>query len=298
MTTSHEAHGIVVVTGASTGIGAATARELARLGFHVLAGVRRDRDADALRAPGIEPVIIDITNPDHVQALATRLHRDQRPLRALVNNAGVGVNVPVEAFTIDEWRDLFDVNLFGHVAVTQALLPALLRSKGRVVNISSVGGKVAMATYGPYAATKFALEAVSDSLRRELAPFGVAVVVVEPGAVLTDMLGRAGTASQERTSAMTPEQQRRYGGLVHAIAAQAASSARSGLPAEAAAKVIAKAIGARTPRTRYTVGREAALLRLVRILPDRALDHILDAALRPHFPAANDLPTAAVSSAS
>jgi NAD(P)-dependent dehydrogenase (short-subunit alcohol dehydrogenase family) len=295
MTTSHEIRSIVVVTGASTGIGAATARELARLGFHVLAGVRRDRDGDALRAPGIEPVIIDITNPDHVQALATRLHREQRPLQALVNNAGVGVNVPVEAFMIREWRNLFDVNLFGHVAVTQALLPALLRSKGRVVNISSVGGKVAMATYGPYAATKFALEAVSDSLRRELAPFGVAVVVVEPGAVLTDMLGRAGTASQERTSAMTPEQQHRYGGLVHAIAAQAASSARSGLPAEAAAKVIAKAIGARKPRTRYTVGREAALLRLVRILPDRTLDHILAAALRPHFPTANDLPTAPVS---
>ena len=164
------------MTGASTGIGAATARELARRGFHVLAGVRRDRDADAIRGPRIEPLIVDVTNPDHIQALVTRVCGDARgrPVRALVNNAGIGVNVPFEAFPIDEWRRLFEVNFFGHVAVTQAVLPALIRAKGRVVNISSVGGKVAMATYGPYAGTKFALEAVSDSLRREMAPFGVA----------------------------------------------------------------------------------------------------------------------------
>lgn len=122
-----------------------------------------------------------------------------RPLRAVVNNAGIGINVPVEAFAIDDWRKLFEVNLFGHVAVTQTLLPALIRSRGRVVNISSVGGRVAMATYGPYAGTKFALEAVSDSLRREMSPLGVQVVVVEPGAVRTEMLERAGTATYELT---------------------------------------------------------------------------------------------------
>src|SRR6185295_8311074 len=222
MTASSGIQELVVVTGASTGIGAATARELAPRGFHVLAGVRRDRDADAIRGPGIEPLIIDITNPDHVQALADRVHEDPqgRAVRALVNNAGIQANVPVEAFAIDEWRRLFEVNLFGHVAVTQALLPALIRSKGRVVNISSVGGKVAMAAYGPYAATKFALEAVSDSLRRELAATDVRVVVVEPGAVRTEMPGRAIATAHERVSAMTPEQSQRYGPLVQAITAQ------------------------------------------------------------------------------
>jgi NAD(P)-dependent dehydrogenase (short-subunit alcohol dehydrogenase family) len=268
-------------------MGAATARELARRGFHVLAGVRRDRDADAIRGPGIEPLIIDITNPDHIRALATRVHGDPqgRAVRALVNNAGIGVNVPVEAFAIDEWRRLFEVNFFGHIAVTQALLPALIRSKGRVVNISSVGGKIAMATYGPYAGAKFALEAVSDSLRREIAPFGVEVVVVEPGAVRTEMPGRAMATAHELATTMTPEQTRRYGGLVQAIAAQTASHTNSGLPAEAAAKVIAKAVTARKPRTRYTVGRDAALItRLTRILPDRTTDRVLAAALRPHFP--------------
>jgi NAD(P)-dependent dehydrogenase (short-subunit alcohol dehydrogenase family) len=289
MTTSPENRGIAVVTGAAGGIGGATARELAGRGFHVLAGVRRDRDADAIRGQGIEPVILDITNSEHIGALVDRVRDDPRgrAVRALVNCAGVGVNVPIEAYPIERWRNLFEVNLFGQIAVTQALLPALIDNAGRVVNVSSVGGKVAMATYGPYAGTKFALEAVSDSLRRELAPLGVHVVVVEPGAVVTEMLDSASGRAQELAMAMTPEQSRRYGGLVHAVAAQAASSAKSGQSAEAAAEVIAKAVLARKPRTRYTVGRDAALItRLVRVLPDRALDRLIAAGLRPHRRAA------------
>ena len=289
MTASTKMQEIVIITGASSGIGEATARELARRGFHVLAGVRNDRDADAIRGAGIEPLIIDITNPDHIRALATRVHGDPqgRSVRALVNNAGIGVNAPVEVFAIDEWRRLFEVNFFGHIAVTQMLLPALIRSKGRVINISSVGGRIAMATYGPYAGTKFALEAVSDSLRREMAPLGVHVVVVEPAAVRTKIGDRAIARAQQVASTMTPEQSERYGRLVEAITAQAASAMESGLSADAAAKVIAQAVTARKPRTRYTIGREAALLPLLTTLPDRMLDCILAAALRPHFPKEN-----------
>ena len=274
-----------MVTGASTGIGAATARALAGRGFHVLAGVRREEDADAIRGPGVEPLILDITEPDHIAALAARVRDDPqgRVVRALINNAAIQANVPIEVFTIDRWRRMFEVNLFGQVAVIQALLPALIRSQGRVVNLSSVGGRVAMAGYGPYAATKFALEAVSDSLRRELAPSGVAVVVVEPGAVRTEMLGRAIATGVELVSGMTPEQSLRYGGLVHAVNAQAVSSTGSGVPAEAAAEVIVKAVTARRPRTRYTVGREAAMIRWLPWLPDRTLDRIFAAALRRHF---------------
>jgi NAD(P)-dependent dehydrogenase (short-subunit alcohol dehydrogenase family) len=279
---------MVVVTGASTGMGAATARELARRGYHVLAGVRRDEDADAMRGPGIEPVILDITNPGHIEALVARVQNDPkgRALRAVVNNAAIQANVPIEVFALDEWRRMFEVNLFGQVAVTQALLPALFSSRGRVVNISSLGGKIAMATYGPYAATKFALEAVSDALRRELAPAGVDVVVIEPGAVRTEMLDRAIATADASMSAMTPDQRQRYGGLVAAVNEQATTSTRSGLSAEAAARVIATAVTARKPRTRYTVGRDAALItRLARFLPDRVLDRVTAAALRPHFPA-------------
>lgn len=277
---------IAIVTGASSGIGAATAGELARLGFHVLAGVRRTLDAEAVRAPGIEPVIIDITNPDHIQALADRVHGDPqgRSVRALVNNAGIQLNAPVETFPIDEWRRLFEVNLFGHVAVTQAFLPALVRSKGRVINISSLGGKVAMPAYGPYAGTKFALEAVSDALRRELAASGVQVVVIEPGGVRTEMLGRAATTANDSIATMTPDQTSRYGALMHAVAAQIAAATKWSHPPEVVARVVGNAVTARRPRPRYTVGRDAALVTLMaRTLPDRVLDRVIAAVLRPSF---------------
>jgi NAD(P)-dependent dehydrogenase (short-subunit alcohol dehydrogenase family) len=281
VTTSSETRETIVVTGASTGMGAATARELARRGFHVLAGVRRASDAP--REQGIEPVILDITDAAQIEALAARIGTGR--LKALVNNAGIAVNAPVETLPMAEWRRQFEVNLFGHIAVTQALLPALLRSGGRVVNISSVGGKVAMPTYGAYAGSKFALEAVSDSLRRELAPHGVRVVVVEPGGVKTEMAGRGAATANELAAGMTSEQIQRYGGLVQAIVAHSAAFTEAGRPAEDAARIIAKAVTDPRPRTRYTIGRDAALMtRLSRLLPDRLLDRLMAADLRPHFP--------------
>ncbi|MEU2688157.1 SDR family oxidoreductase [Streptomyces hygroscopicus] len=285
MTTSSETRKLVVVTGASTGMGASAARELARQGFHVLAGVRRDRDADAIRSTGIEPVILDITKSEQVEALAARVADDPRALHALVNNAGIQVNAPVEALPMAEWRRVFEVNLFGHIAVTQALLPALLRGKGRVINISSIGGKFAMATYGAYAGTKFALEAVSDSLRREVGPLGVQVVVVEPGGIRTEMAARGIATANQLAAQMTPTQKERYGDLVQANNKLMASGTASGLTADAAARVIAKAVTARRPRTRYTAGRDAALImRLGRMLSDRTLDRVLAANLRRHYP--------------
>jgi NAD(P)-dependent dehydrogenase (short-subunit alcohol dehydrogenase family) len=138
-------------------------------------------------------------------------------LRAVVNNAGIGDLGPAGTFPIPEWRHTFEVNFFGTIAVTQALLPALLRGKGRVVNISSVGGKVSMAGWGPYASSKYALEAVTDSLRRELAPHGVRVVVVEPGFVRTEMAGRGVVAANQVIAQMTPDQKKWYGALMHAV---------------------------------------------------------------------------------
>lgn len=284
MTESTNTQELVVITGASSGIGAATAREMARLGYHVLAGVRREDDADAIRSAGIEPLILDITDPDHVRALADRVHNDPRgrSIRALVNNAGIGVNAPVEVFALDAWRRLFEVNFFGHVAVTQALLPALIRSKGRVINVSSVGGRFAMATYGPYAGTKFALEALSDALRREVAPLGVHVVVIEPGAVKTKIAGRAIATAHDVASTMTAEQRQRYGELVQAVTAQTEFETDRGLSAETAARTLATAITTAKPRTRYAIGRQAGLLPLLLLLPDRLLDRIFAAALRPY----------------
>src|SRR3546814_136833 len=137
---------IIVVTGTSTGIGNATAKELASRGFYVLAGVRRDVDADAIRAKNIEPVILDITNEIHIANLVKRINEDteNRPLRALVNNAAIEINAPLEVLRLSEWRRQFEVNVFGQVAMIQALLPALFESRGTIVNLSSIGGKAAI----------------------------------------------------------------------------------------------------------------------------------------------------------
>jgi len=291
MTASNSSDGreLIVVTGASTGMGAATARELARRGFHVLAGVRRDVDADALRGDGIEPHILDITVESHVAAIAERVANDPQgfPLRALINNAGVAINAPVEALPIAEWRRQFEVNLFGHVAMIQALMPSLLRSAGTVVNISSLGGKVALPTYPAYAGSKFALEALSDSLRREVGRLGVRVVVIEPGAVKTAMAERGVATADRLKDGMTADQRERYGELVDAMSNLARSFDKDGVSADHAATVIAKAATSSRPRTRYTVGRDAAVLaRLSRVLSDRVLDRVVRLVLRPHFKAA------------
>ncbi|WP_231991360.1 SDR family NAD(P)-dependent oxidoreductase [Mycobacterium sp. E1214] len=277
---------LIVVTGASTGMGAATALELARKGFHVLAGVRLLADAAALRAAGLdglEPRILDITVAADVAAIAERVANDpqRRPLRALVNNAGIAINAPVETLPLTQWRRQFEVNLFGHIAITQALFPALLRSSGTVVNISSVGGKVVLPTYGPYAGSKFALEAVSDALRREVAGTGIKVVVIEPGAVRTEMAERGIATAEALLSDMTAEQRARYGDLTSAVVAQARSFIDDGVSAEHAATVIAKAATASRPRTRYAIGRDAALLlRINRLVSDRVLDRVVRLSLR------------------
>ena len=290
MTKSSESQSLVIVTGASTGMGAATALDLARRGFHVLAGVRRDSDGGALRAAGVEPVILDITNPDHVAALAARVDRDpqQRPLLAVVNNAGIPGAGPIEVMPLNQWRRIFEVNLFGHVAVTQALLPALVRSKGRIVNISSVNGKLSMAGYGPYASSKHAMEAMSDALRNELAPHGVRVVVVEPGGVRTEMAGHGLAGLRDLGAGMTAEQNVRYGALVQALPSHVAAFTKAGVSSEVAAKTIARAVTDRKPRTRYTIGGMATLLiRASRLLPDRVLDRMTNSDLRKHYPTGN-----------
>ncbi|MFF9483736.1 SDR family NAD(P)-dependent oxidoreductase [Streptomyces sp. NPDC014676] len=285
--TTSPAQELVIVTGASTGMGAATAREMARRGYHVLAGVRRAGDGQALLDAGVEPVILDITDRDHIAALVARVDGDPhgRPLRVLVNNAGVPCAGPVEVVPLDTWRHLFEVNVLGQVAMAQALLPALLRSKGRIVNISSLNGKVSMAGYGAYAGSKFALEAVSDALRGELAPHGVQVVVVEPGGVRTGMAATGLAGLDRLTARMTPEQHARYGDLTQALPSHVAAFTEAGVTSGAAARTIARAATARRPRTRYTVGATAAfLVRASRFLPDRVLDRMAASDLRKHYP--------------
>src|SRR5918993_3916627 len=271
------APGLVVVTGASTGIGRATARHLAQAGFYVLAGVRTDAAAETVAAEGVEPVRIDIADPDQIARLAQRVADDPegRPLQALVNNAGIAVAAPVEVIPLDEWRRQFEVNLFGHVAVIQALLPALIASRGRIVNVSSIGGLVAGPTYGAYSGSKFALEAVSDALRREVRHLRVEVVLVEPGAIATPIWEKGLATGQQLAETMTPEQRARYHEINAATARNAQQAARDGVPPEHVARVITTAVTARRPRTRYLVGRDAKIAaRLAALLPDRVMDRL------------------------
>jgi len=265
---------LALVTGASTGIGRACATHLSGLGYEVLAGVRNESDAP----PGTAPVQLDVTSEEDVAALAGRVGTD---LAALVNNAGIAITGPVESVPVQEWRRQMEVNLLGQVAVTRALLPALLRARGRVVNLSSVGGRVAGPLFGPYAASKFALEAMTDSLRREVAQFGVRVVSVEPGGIATPIWDKGLQDAGRVIGEMPEEARRRYSGLIASVSRQAEEMSRHGLPPEAVAEVVGRAITARRPRTRYVVGREAKVqAALARVLPDRAFDALIARAFR------------------
>ncbi len=244
----------------------------------VFAARSTPKRCEAWAIQGIEPL-----HPGHHRGIGHRRDRRpggrdprRRPLRALVNNAGIAVNAPVETLPMAQWRQQFEVNLFGHIAMTQALLPALLDSSGTVVNISSVGGKVVLPTYGAYAGSKFALEAVSDALRREVGTAGIKVVVVEPGAVKTEIAERGIATSEQLMASMSTAQLARYGDVMDAVTAQARSFNETGVSAESAAAVIANAATASRPRTRYTIGRDAAILvRVSRFFSDRALDRIV-----------------------
>jgi NAD(P)-dependent dehydrogenase (short-subunit alcohol dehydrogenase family) len=270
----------VVVTGASTGIGEATAHCLKQLGFEVHAGVRRPEDAERLRAAGVRPLTLDVTDAESIEAARSEV--GDGPLAALVNNAGVAVSGPVEFVPIDELRRQLEVNLIGQVAVTQAFLAQLREARGRIVNVSSIGGRVALPLMSPYAASKFGLEAVSDSLRRELRDLGVSVIVVEPGGVKTPIWRKGNTAADELLASAPPEGERLYGDMGKAMRAEADKIERErGLPPEAVAEVIGRALTAKRPRTRYLVGRDAKVrARAAGLLPDRVMDALIARALR------------------
>jgi NAD(P)-dependent dehydrogenase (short-subunit alcohol dehydrogenase family) len=264
---------LALVTGTSTGIGRAIAVHLAAAGFDVLAGVRDEADAP----PRLEPIRLDVTSETDVAAAAARVGT---ALHALVNNAGIAVNGPVEAVPLGEWRRQFEVNLFGQIAVTRALLPALLNARGRVINISSISGRVALPLLGPYAASKFAFEAMTDALRREVEPHGVRVVSIEPGAIATPVWDKSRAAGEQLLAGLPAETRRRYDRLVAGIVRHAGRMGREGLPPEAVAEVVGHALAARRPRTRYVIGREAKMQAVAaRLLPDRAFDALVRRAL-------------------
>lgn len=260
----------VFVTGASTGIGRATVERLAKDGYDVVAGVRREGDAPAAARTH---VLIDLADPDGIGiACKDVISACDGELSAIVNNAGINVNGPFEVVPLEEWRRQFEVNLFGHLAVTRELLPTLLETRGRVVTVGSVGGRFSAPFLGPYSASKFAVRAWSDALRIELAPHGVDVVLIEPGAIATEIWGKGNAHADRTVDGMTEDQTARYGAQIASARKRAGFAERNAIPADRAAAVIAKALSAPHPKARYLVGIDARVQALVSVLPTRALE--------------------------
>lgn len=266
----------ILITGASTGIGRACAERFDRLGWRVFAGVRKQDDAAALREASSSrttPILLDVTLQETVDAAKAQVAEatGDAGLHGLVNNAGIGIGGPVEGLDLDRLRLQFEVNLIGQVRVSQAFLPALRRARGRIVNMSSIAGKVAQPFMAPYCASKHALEAFTDSMRLELAPWGVHVAAVEPGVVRTPIWDKAGRQAQSARASMPPRMVELYGKATERLEEVLEKLPARGIPAERVADAVVHAITAPRPRTRYAVGTDARVgIGLRRLLGDRA----------------------------
>jgi NAD(P)-dependent dehydrogenase (short-subunit alcohol dehydrogenase family) len=259
-----------LVTGGSSGIGAACAHRLEGAGWRVFSGVRAAGDA----AAGTE-VLLDVTSAEQIGAAAERIGE----LDALVNNAGIAIAMPLEFLPLDELRKQLEVNVTGQIAVTQAFLPHLRRSRGRIVFLGSIAGKSALPFLGAYAASKHALEAIADTLRLELRPFGVEVSLVEPGTIRTPIWTKSAALAESLADAAPPELDALYGERIAAFGRVARERGAKGASADAVAAAVEGALTRGRPRTRKLVGFDAKLRSGVERLPDRVRDSVYERVL-------------------
>ncbi|MER7200725.1 short-chain dehydrogenase/reductase [Streptomyces sp. CB01635] len=266
-----------LVTGASSGIGEATALKLQELGYTVYGAARRTDRLHKLADRGIRPLAMDVTDEDSMRSGVERITAETGRIDVLVNNAGYGSYGALEDVPLDEARYQFEVNVFGALRLTQLALPHMRAQRsGTVVNVTSMGGKIYTPLGGWYHGTKFALEALSDCLRLEAKPFGIDVVVIEPGGIATEW-GAIAAHKLEKSSSSGP-----YTAQATAIASSLRSeaNAKRNSPPAVVADAIAKAVTARRPKTRYATGFGARpLIALRRILPDRAFDTVISRAV-------------------
>jgi NAD(P)-dependent dehydrogenase (short-subunit alcohol dehydrogenase family) len=269
----------VLVTGASTGIGRATAMRLDAAGWRVFAGVRKEADAESLSAAGSErlvPLILDVTDAGQIAEAASRIGAEEGGLGGLVNNAGVAIPGPLETLPLDDFRRQVDVNLTAQVAVTKAMLPMIRQARGRVVFISSIGGRIAFPLNGAYHAAKFGIEAVGDVFRQELRPWGISVSIVEPGSIDTPIWERGARNAEEIEGRGHPEQEALYGEAIESFRKVVRDLAERGIPPEKVARAVEHALGARRPRSRYLVGVDAQVQARIRpLIPTPIWDRIV-----------------------
>ena len=280
--------GAVVITGTSTGIGAACALRLADEGFSVFAGVRREADGEALQrltSQPLTPLLIDITDAAMITAAADTVAQavGDRGVAGLVNNAGIVRPGPLEFQPMDDLRMQLEVNLFGQVAVTQAFLPLLRLGKGRLVNVGSIGGRLVLPLHGGYSASKFAMEAVTDALRLELRQWDIKVSLVDPGGSATAIFDKTLAAIDQMEHGLHTRGIDLYDDQLAAVRALVRKTAAEAAPADHVAKAVAAALTAKRPKTRYLAGKGArAVAVAARTLPDRLKD--LAVAREAHLP--------------
>lgn len=268
-----------LVTGSSTGIGRATALALDQRGWKVFAGVRREEDGESLRAAASErlaPVMLDVTSPEQIAAAAERVAAEsENGLHGLVNNAGIAVPGPLETLPLDQFRRQLEVGLVSYLAVTQAFLPQVRGAGGRVVFLSSIGGRTPFPLNGAYHAAKFGTEAIGDCFRQELAGWGIRVAIIEPGSIDTPIWDR-GAANAEEILASSPETERLYGPAIERFREVVRQTAERGIPPERVAKAIVHALESKRPRSRYLVGIDAKLqARILPLIPTPVLDRVV-----------------------
>ena len=271
---------LVLVTGASTGIGEACALRMADRGWSVLAGVRKEADGERLREASrgrVRPVQLDVTSSTDIDAVRQQIDDEAGTggLAGLVNNAGVARGGPLEFLPVEDWRDQIEINVLGQVAVTQALLPSLRTATGRIVFMGSIAGRVAGPLLGPYSASKHAIEAIAESLRHELLDFGIKVVLVEPGVVKTPIWGKGLETAEQLHQRLPPEARQLYGDQMDRLEQAIETNDKGGVPASKVADVVERALTADSPRPRYLVGPDALVAgNLTRVLPDRVRDRV------------------------
>lgn len=275
---------LVVITGASTGIGFATAVRLQKAGFQVLACARKPEDLVRLEeaAPGLRGALLDVTDSERVAQLGRDWSNEGAFRKVhLVNNAGIAVPGPIECLRIEDIRKQFDVNVFGLIEVTQAFLPLIRATQGRIVNMSSVSGLSSAPYLGVYSASKFALESISDALRRELAPLGVKVIVIEPGAIRTPIWEKGLAQKSVIESQLRPEILPVYRKPFERFIRYAEKLSENAIPVERVAEAVQRGLTDAEPSTRIVVasGKDRVGLRLARWIPDKWADKVIAKAL-------------------
>jgi NAD(P)-dependent dehydrogenase (short-subunit alcohol dehydrogenase family) len=276
----------VVVTGASTGIGAACVLDYAARGMTVFAGVRDHRAGEALAAkagPSLIPITLDVTDERSIMRSVEVVQQvvGEGGLGGLVNNAGIVIGSPLEVIPLAQLRKQLEVNVIGQIAVTQAFLPLLRRGRGRIVNMGSIAGRGTIPLLGPYSASKYALEALTDALRMELHPWGIQVSIIEPGAIATPIWEKSAKEAGDLEASASEDAKALYGEAVDRIREAVAQAAQRAIAPEAVVRAVYHALTSPRPRTRYLVGSDAKLRAwMVKWLPDRVQDRLLAWALK------------------